>query len=72
MGSQAVSQDPKNFHGEMQDVISALKEFSCCFIETRQMHFGNRRSRENLPFRQHKIMNETTEVSTESHHRMGH
>lgn len=61
MGSQIGRQDSKSLFGEMKDVTSALKKFSYCFIETRQMHFGNRSER----FRQWKIMNKAREVGTD-------
>lgn len=40
MGSQAVNQDSRNFHREMQDIISALKKFPSCFMEQDKCTLG--------------------------------
>lgn len=61
MGSQGLSQDSESFHGEMQDVISALKKFPCCLFKQDKSTLGNKRER----FKQQKIMNEAQgQVST--------
>lgn len=53
MGSQAVNQDSRNFHREMQAIISALKKFPSCFMEQDKCTLGTEERH-----RQRKIMNE--------------